>query len=342
MLARLGGLRACKEDLSEAIDELRRLYQRKVVEYSITGEPILAPYPIIKVGKRLIRGNPIRASSIRSLVPYPHCKRVLAIDASIKLLLDCGPFKIVVSKVAWGVWRGVKVEITEEPIIRVKVIRDKQEAAEWLLKVELSEAFKRMRWLRRGDYLLLDRGLMAVPALRRETRELFEKVDLAAERRGVILIGLSKVSRLRLSDGASLLGYLSRLAHKYMGEMAWYYYPLFRESQLPSWYIGDISIAKLSDESNFVFRVDVSRRALRRWELGGILGELAYLQDPALPGYPYPLKSVHDSSKIGHEELELMRLSFMELADKEGIGDRLRADVEAYSFKEEVLWGSLG
>ncbi|OYT62953.1 MAG: hypothetical protein B6U69_00390 [Thermofilum sp. ex4484_15] len=341
MLTYLGGFKVDEGDLRQAIQDLKELYKRRVTEYSITGEPIIDPYPVIKVGRKVIRGYPLRRSKLRALIPYSHSKRVLAIDASAKLLFDCGPIKVVVSKVAWALWRGVKTLIVEEPIIRIKVVKSREEAAEWLLKLELSKALEKRHLLGRGDYLLLDRGLMAVPALRKGTKGLFKELDRTLDRRGAILVGISKVSRLKLSTGSSLVGYLSYMAKRALGDLAWYYYPLFREGQLPPWYIGDITVAKLSEYSKYVFRVDISRRALKRWNLEELLGEVAYLQDPATPGYPYPLKSVHELSKIGGDELELLRYFFIELAEDEGIGEQFRADSEAYEFKEEVLWGSL-
>ncbi|RLE81906.1 MAG: hypothetical protein DRJ51_02775 [Thermoprotei archaeon] len=327
-------------DLQEVIATIKKVYiDRRALEYDLLGEPILSPYPILRIAGRVIRGYHVTPDRFRTLDPLPHGRRVLALDASLKVLFNCGSFKVIVSKVTWGIWRGFVCEDSGIFPIRIKVVWDKHEAAEWLLMVELASALKLLSRIRYGDYLLMDRSLMAVPSLRRETRKLFEKLDSIASAKGVTLIGITKVSQIRLNTGESLVGYLLYLANKRLKNLAWYYHPIFKQSSLPSWYMGDIVVAKLAEDAENAFRIDVSRRALMSHSLEQIMGELAFMQDPATPGYPYPLKSVHNASRFTEEELERIAAHFLELLEERGLLSKFLSDIRSSNFKEKYLWG---
>ncbi|RLE89726.1 MAG: hypothetical protein DRJ49_02090 [Thermoprotei archaeon] len=308
------------------------------MELTLNGKVILTPYPILRIGSRILRGYYISYSRFRTLDPIPHARRVLAVDASIKVLYNCGPYKIVVSKIVWGLWKGFNKRLGGRRYA-ITVVWSKSEAAEWLLKVELQEILKRVNLVGRGDYVLLDRALMAVPALRRFTRERFERLDKFVNLRGAILIGVCKSSRLKLNTGEGLIGYLAYLAERRLRGVAWYYYPVFRPSTLPPWYIGDIVIARLNEDSEEVFRIDISRRSLLSREIEIILGEIAFLQDHGTPGYPYPLKGVHDESKISDDELRWIALRFLDELKEKNLLEKFIATTRSTSFKERYLWG---
>ena len=327
-------------DFKEVLRELKRIYsKRNVIEYTLLGEPIFSPYPVFKFGGRVIRGYRLTPDRLKYLDPIPHSKRVLALDASLKVLFNCGAFKIIVSKIAWGIWRGFQCERTGVLPVKIKIIWDKREASEWLLRIELEAALKLLSQMRFGDYLLMDRGLAISPILGRYVKNLFNRLDVFSSAKGVVLIGITKSSQLKLNTGESLLGYLTYLARQRMKDCAWFYHPIFKSSTLPSWFIGDMVVARLSDDDENVFRIDVSRRVLNRLPLDNIMGELAFMQDPATPGYPYPLKSVHDASRFTEEELERLANIFLEILEEKGLSPNFTADVRSTSFKERYLWG---
>ncbi|OYT30591.1 MAG: hypothetical protein B6U94_06410 [Thermofilum sp. ex4484_79] len=326
-------------DLRMVLDRLRRIYEyrSKVIEFTITGEPIVSPYPVLKVCGRVVRGYTISESRLRSIEPIPHRKRVLTADASMKTLFDLGNMKIVVAKVALGVWRGVSRIYTSQPLRRLAIVSTRQEAAEWLLRIELEAIMGNMHRIGVNDYCILDRGLMAVPAFRSSTRMLFEKLDVMAYRRGAILVGISKSSQISLNTGESLIGYLIRFASKRLPYTPWYYYPVFRSSNMPPWYIGEISVAKFDGWSENAFRVDISKNSLKSRYVETIMGEIAYMQDPGTPGYPYPVKGVHRESKISRDELEVLRMSFLEVLREEKLYDKFTSDLGTASFREKYL-----
>ncbi len=329
-----------RRDLMLVLDELRRMYagRSKEAQYAFPGELLLRPYPVLRVGGEEVAGLPIREERIRYLEIVPHRKKILAVDASVKVLFDLGASKVVVSKVAAGIWRGLSRIYALDPLKRVKLAWSKEEVGEWLLRVEIETVLKLVRRLGTGDYCLLDRSLSVPPPSKRTTREVMDRLDRAVSARGGILVGISKSSKLRVSTGESLVGYLSRLAERRLRGVPWIYYPVFKEGSLPPCFLGEISVAKLGGDSETAFRIDISKRALAAKSVDEILGEVAFTQDSATPGYPYPLKAVHLESRISEYELEIDRALFLDLLREEGLYEYFAPDVDSTSFKERCLW----
>ena len=326
-----------KPDLLMVLDRLREIY-------GLDGAPLLPevsrkPRPVLMLGGRRVLGPPIDPSRLRYLEPLPHRRKVLAVDASAKVLFDLGPFKLVEAKVVVGIWRGLSRLYVYGPKKRLALISSREEGAEWLLRIEVEAAAKLSKHLGRGDYVLLDRSLSAPPMLRRSTRELFDKLDRKLSSRGAVLVGITKRSRLSLNTGEGLIGYLISLADRVYKGLPWYYHPVFREVELPPWFLGDLAVAKFSEACENAFRVDISRRALEDRPVSVVVAELAYLQDMATPGYPYPLKAVHDMARISEHELGVDRLLFLEALSEVGLEKRFLASVRSASFKERYLWG---
>ncbi|MCD6483073.1 MAG: hypothetical protein J7K83_02275, partial [Candidatus Aenigmarchaeota archaeon] len=119
----------------------------------------------------------------------------------------------------------------------------------------------------------------------------------------------------------------------------WYYHPLFREENLPKWFLGDIIIAKLSELGENAFRIDISRHALKHHTVEEILGRLSFIQDIALPGYPYPLKAVHEIAKISDNELEVDKMLFLDILKSKSFERDFLADLKSTNFREKYLWG---
>jgi len=320
--------------LEELVDSLERLYSEA------RPSRLEAPRPVISVEGGLIEGPPIDDGRFRELRPIANRKRFLSVDASIKVLFDCGSFKVVVVKAAAAIWRWGSPPRRLPVDKRFAVVSSRLDAKELLLKAELEEALKAMGELRRGDYCVLDRPLMAVPALRGGTRRLLEELDEELWRRGITLMGISKASKLRLNTGEPLIGHLNYRGSKVLPGLPWYYYPVFKPSQYPPWYVGEVCVVKFSGDAEHALRVDVSRRAMAEGDLEAFLGELAFLQDAATPGYPYPVRGVHEDSKLTRYEVEADRAAILEELDRRGLLERFMADARSTRVKE-AIWGPL-
>jgi len=328
-------------DISMVLDKLKKIYvdNRRIVQYTLEGLPILYPYPVLRMSSKEVKGVPITQSYFRHLEEIPHTKKVLSTDASIKVLFNLGTMKIVEAKVVAGIWKGLDKIKMHGPTKRVTLIENKEQAAEWLIRIEVEEITKLVCYLGFGDYVLLDRSLSIPPLLKKSTRLMVEKLDRIVSAKGAILIGVTKSSKLSLNTGESVIGFLINLGEKIYKGLPWFYHPLYREESLPSWFLGDIVVAKLSELGENAFRIDISRRSLRRWSIERILGELAFIQDIAMPGYPYPLRAVHEMAKISENELEVDRMLFLEILKDKSFEKDFLSDLKSSSFREKYLWG---
>ncbi|RLE86685.1 MAG: hypothetical protein DRJ67_06650 [Thermoprotei archaeon] len=331
-----------RADIELLIEKLRRIYEerRRYVQTTLDGRIVVKPAPMIELFGRVIRGIPIDDSKLRVLEPKPHRKLVIAVDASVKVLFNLGTSRIVVSKVIALAYRGLK-RVKCLRMKRLGLVESKAQAGEWLLRVEYEAALRALRELNGSGYLLMDRGLLTPPILRPSTRELISRVERRALATGVIVIGIPKVTKLSLDTGESVLSYLMKLAEKRLKDTAWYYYPLFKLETLPPWMFGTPAIARLSEYSEKVLRIDIAKRALMRLDCEEILRELSFLQDPTTPGYPYPLRAVHEESRISDNEAELDKLVLLEELRGEGLKEKLLVNVKSVSFREKALWGEI-
>jgi len=328
-----------RADVEILAERLKRVFEGRRPQVTLDGTLVTKPVPVLNLFGRTVLGVPVDHSKLRVLEPVPHRKLCVAVDASAKVLFNLGSAAVLESRVVVVAYRGAK-RVAERAAKRVALVSSKFEAAEWLARVEYEAALRALAELAGLGYLLFDRSLMAAPLYRPSTRELIAKVERRALAAGLVPVGVPKRTRLALDTGEGALSYISRMARRLLGPSAFYYYPLFREESLPPFMLGNPAVAKLSELSEAVLRVDVSRRALARAECGDLLGELAFLQDPSSPGYPYPLKAAHEESRVGGSELEVDRALLAELLREWGVGDLLLTSSAAYSsFKEKSLWG---
>ena len=315
-----------RADIELVILKLRELYSNES-----WSSPL---FPMIKVGRIQIKGPPIHERFLRYLEPIPNGKRFLALDASLKVLFDLGFCKLVIAKVSTGIWYSGRRIYSPEPRVRVAVVKNKSEAGEWLLGIELEEVGRCLNRLRSGDYCLLDRGLIIHPRisnpLKQVLKRLFEKsIDL-----GIILVGVLKKSNVKLSNGLNALSFIARIGNRKFPEMSWYYHPLLERK--PDLIFGSSAVVKFDGEADVIFRADLVGGD---FEVDRVLGEVSYLQDCSLPGYPYPLRAVHEEAKISEYELEHFKGVVLDLLEEEGLLDYIMDDLNTTSFKERYLWG---
>lgn len=327
--------------IDEAVGMVESLFHlfKSLKEVTLTGEIVCQPYPILTVGRRMVRGPSIDDFIFKELKPLPNDKQFLSVDASFKPLFDCGSFKVIVVKSAAVVWRWRKPVRRFKPYKQYVVALKRVEVEEALLVAELRLASRVSEILEEGDYCVLDRPLMAVPALKEDTRRFMESFDRELGDKGIVVMGVCKSSKMKLNTGEPLLGYLNFRSSYILKGRAWWYYPLFKSSQYPSWYVGEPCAVKFDGGAEHVLRVDVGRRALKKGYLEAYLGELSFLQDAATPGYPYPIRGAHEEAKLSRYEIEIDKLIFLERLRKKGLMERFLADVRSASFREEAFQG---
>ncbi|ABL78838.1 hypothetical protein Tpen_1441 [Thermofilum pendens Hrk 5] len=334
LLEKAGYLGADVEMLVERVNEIYRK-SGGAVQLTLLGEPA-RPYPYARFEGVVVRGPPVSESRFRAVEEVPHRELVYAVDAAARVLFDAGSFKIVSAKVAAGAWRGVERVKIFDPVKRVRVVESLDEAGDWLAEVEL-EAALRFAKENPGALILLDRPLFFRSGSR--ARRVFK----ALVERDWRVVGIPKSSSIRLSSGESAVGYVARLGNRLFKGLPWAYYPLLEGERLGGVGLG-VGAARLSPDAA-AFRVDVTWELAVRADFDYLAGMLAYLQDFTSPGYPLPLKIVHNLSRISDDELSMDRELLLEelgVGRAESAGRRLLEDSGGSEFKSKYLWGGVG
>lgn len=327
------------EDLERVVRKIQKLHRFSGVRDRVV-------YPILRLGYGFsIRGLPISVDNFRVFEPKSHDLYVLSVDASLKTLFDCSTYRVVLAKVSIGIWRGrQRVFSLPSPIVRLGIVPSREAAFEWLFRVEIRSLLDVLGDLSscKVDILLLDRSLVCPPVFSEKTRSLFLKfINFVRDKLQASVVGLSKSSQLRLCTGEPLIGYLLLLSNSVeeLRGKCWIYYPVFSRGALPPWYFGDIAIVKFDPHSEHAFRLDFT---LSMVNLDDIVSYLAYLLDPVTLGYPYPLRCVHEESRISRSEVELARLRLLDELKKFGLFNYFISDLRSSTFREKYLFGRVG
>ena len=83
--------------------------------------------------------------------------------------------------------------------------------------------------------------------------------------------------------------------------------------------IGEIFVAHLAPTAPHAFRVDLARGPAPAHE---ILSRLAGLSDdPAFPGYPYPLARAHQAARVSGYAVADLRRSFRQTLSRHGMSE---------------------
>ena len=176
---------------------------------------------------------------------------------------------------------------------------------EWVMAGEAAQH------LERGDCIIMD-GSLAVregeyggPA-----RAVLE----GARRRGAVVCGLSKTSRLSMEGGRPLLDYIRE---EYGGTAAPWYVDVGEPPSNPGPGDYHTMAVMLHRSSRWIYRLDMD--AATRLEIGGrgtaeVLASLvANSADAALPGYPYALVCADRFARVRRDEAAMLarRLGLM-------------------------------
>ncbi|MEM4263541.1 MAG: DNA double-strand break repair nuclease NurA [Candidatus Woesearchaeota archaeon] len=155
---------------------------------------------------------------------------------------------------------------------------------------ELKVAAEIIDELSEGDVLVRDGDLDCCIT---HEKEYIDALKDKAAKKGVMVCGLSKTTKIITDTGSSVIAALNSIAPE--GE--WVY------PALPT-----ISFAKLHKEAKNIFRIDVFDYK----HLEKILPLLkANSKDPCMLGYPYGLIEADRFARITHNEKEQLRLLFM-------------------------------
>ena len=160
----------------------------------------------------------------------------------------------------------------------------------------------------------------------------FQKLEQSSIDHGVILAGLAKTSALFTSTGLSLIGSILKLAQQCeLGNCKWGYYPV-ADGLNPEHGVR-ISAVKLHEQSNHVFRFELSKRQVDGMgddDMSRILASLATnSRDSSFPGYPYGLVEADASARVTNEEAQTQRVLLLSEISRREITDKISRHMSA-------------
>jgi hypothetical protein len=169
----------------------------------------------------------------------------------------------------------------------------------------------------RGDLVLYDGGFTWKE---RPLGKVLEKIFLAAEEKGVDLLGVSKSSSLSYGSAIQrpFLQHTSFAGSVLAPGLPWYV--RLRDKNIdpgPDGWDGEIYVTRLDGRSDHAFRVDAPSYLSDR--VGSPLGKLsAYSCSSECLGYPHALFRAHRDIRITDQEGAFIRLQLLDLLGEKG------------------------
>ena len=270
--------------------------------------------------------------------------RFLAVDCSTRTLKRAHNWGIYLMRVAYASVEGRIVNWGyDESLIcavgdrryRSNFLMDRRLQLESEMALKLlheepnrgAEPQETLRGLGTGDYILLD-GASFFGGKRGFHTSLYEE----ALRKKVNLLAVSKQSPMLCDEkGRDFMASTSIL----VSYPLWVYHPV-KEANMEEHLYGDVSLVKLCEDSQHVFRCDIME-SLPSTCVSELLSPLTSLsEDPRCLGYPVTLWLAHEFSGASNSKI----LQYYDLIEKElstaGILEALRVEELSCSFADKI------
>ena len=286
----------------------------------------------------VLDGHP-DAFDLRPLAPAPP-GTIWAVDGGSCTLADGRSFQVVATRAARVRFRGGGTDLLETPPLSVRAVSQAQVrdlAREKLTELcgreperlpelprpvdalrewaEWAEVRETLAHAEAGDLVLVDGSLHGGPLV---PPEVVRGAHEEAVARGVSLAGVVKSSTLFWGRNAPLVTLLKRRGDREAGPVPW----TIRISTDPVFgrlYVGEIYVAHLAGTASHAFRVDVARGPAEPEEVLARLAGVA--DDPAFPGYPYPLARAHQAARVTGYSVTDLRREFRAALSREGLSE---------------------
>jgi len=284
------------------------------------------------------------SNKIKPLKKVKECNsRFLAVDCSTRTLKRAHNWGIYLMRVAYASVENRKVTWGYDESI-VSAVGDRRYRSNFLidkrLQIESEMALKlfheeamafassreTLRDLSEGDYVLLD-GASFFGGKRGFHTSLYEE----ALRKKVNLLAVSKQSPMLCDEkGRDFMASTSMIAPYPL----WIYHPV-KEANMEKHLYGDVSLVKLCEDSQHIFRCDIMDSTSS--DVTELLSPLTFLsEDPRCLGYPVTLWLAHEFSGASASKL----LQYYDLVENElktaGILETLRVEELSCSFADKI------
>lgn len=135
----------------------------------------------------------------------------------------------------------------------------------------------------------------------------------------VVITGLSKSCRIITENGDSLITMINLIGNRKFPKSRWYYHPIYEITKADNQ--ADIYFVKLHELSEYPFRFDIyldQSKELEDKEKEIIISNIAENSNElSFPGYPFGLIKVDQMARIGHAEIEPLKVQILSEFDSE-------------------------
>ncbi len=303
------------------------------------------------IGYRDIKQQPLIATKpdrtkFKPLKKVKTCdSRFLAVDCSTRTLKRAHNWGIYLMRVAYASVEGRNVNWGYDESL-VSAVGDRRYRSNFLidkrLQLESEMALnilheeptgdvephgETLRGLGEGDYVLLD-GASFFGGKRGFHISLYEK----ALRKKVNLLAVSKQSPMLCDEkGRDFMASTGMLAPYPL----WVYHPV-KEANMAEHLYGDVSLVKLCEDSQHVFRCDIMESLTSSYVSERLSPLTSLSEDPRCLGYPVTLWLAHEFSGASNSKI----LQYYDLIEKklsdEGILETLRREELSCSFADKI------
>jgi len=262
--------------------------------------------------------------------PHQCNAKFMAVDCSTRTLKHANNWGVYLFRPAYAIAEKRKVDWGFQEKMRALIgPADLREYTLRALRFEFESelALNLVEKLNIGDYVLLD-GASYFGEKKGFQVSLFER----CKHEKLTLLTLSKQSPT-LHD--ELGRDFQATAQSMINEPLWVYHPVAK-ANLNEHLYGDISLVKLCEESQRVFRLDVSAYLTNR-EVTDIVSPLTTVSDdPRCLGYPVPLWLAHEFSATSESKLLYWVEIIENLLKEKELYDRLSKEELACSFADNM------
>ncbi len=296
------------------------------------------------VGYREVRKEPVIGvkpdkSRIRPLGKMKRCEiHFLAVDCSTRTLKRANNWGIYLLRTAYALVKGREVDwgyeenvstVVGDPHTRSNFLTHKRMEleSEMVLNLVSKDVPEFCYEDPRSNYVLLDGGSY-FGGQRKFRVSLYDE----CEKRGIRLLAISKNSpSLHDEKGRDLIAATSMLSPY----RTWVYYPARKADKHRTLY-GDVSLIKLCEESQRVFRCDIMEY-LTDCDVRELISPLTFIsEDPRCLGYPVALWLAHDFSAPSDSNLLHYHDQIEETLASAKLLDVLRVEEFSCNFPDEL------
>lgn len=205
--------------------------------------------------------------------------------------------------------------------------------SEWTIAEHIIESE-----LEEGDIIIKDGSLQTAHI---HEDKYVKKVFNKAKKKGVIVTGLSKTSRLSTTTRVPLISSIEKFAKEInLPYEEWFYYPVASGKKQNVKYQALIMVVKLNKHAETPFRFEMFKDQADTLGNEGILDVISaiadFSRDITIPGYPYGLLDAHTWARVRNEEINSYQTMLFSEISRLGLWEDVNSHIKSISMHDKL------